>query len=173
MQVKGEWRTCITHIRRTHNLANHTMASCGRIDGRTVVWLGSALLWLSNNVIRIVTFLLSNTSSIPAKKKWWMHLFGNLCCNWLCVFFFEGAMCVFLEGFVGPRPTDMHACSLIVPKYVGNLASYCWICTVLPSFTITRWFRYFNMNYIRTKWVNNDTKMCLYVWVLCTFGEPF
>ena len=33
--------SCITHIRRSQNLASHFMANFGRVEVRTAVWLGS------------------------------------------------------------------------------------------------------------------------------------
>lgn len=63
-----ERRTWITVVRHTHNLASHIMANFGRVEGRKVVWL-------SNNIIRIVTLFLSNTSFIPAKNRHVAHFF--------------------------------------------------------------------------------------------------
>ena len=36
-----ERNSCITHIRRSQNIASHYMANFGRTSGRTTVWLGS------------------------------------------------------------------------------------------------------------------------------------
>ncbi|KAE8774639.1 hypothetical protein D1007_52870 [Hordeum vulgare] len=38
----GEHDSSITHIRRSGNCVSHAMASFGRSQGRTMVWLGSA-----------------------------------------------------------------------------------------------------------------------------------
>lgn len=67
-QLMDERRTWITVVRHTHNLASHIMANFGRVEGRKVVWL-------SNNIIRIVTLFLSNTSFIPAKNRHVAHFF--------------------------------------------------------------------------------------------------
>ncbi|KAE8817674.1 retrotransposon unclassified [Hordeum vulgare] len=42
-QSMGKRVSSITHIRRSHNCVSHAMASFGRRQGRTMVWLGSAL----------------------------------------------------------------------------------------------------------------------------------